>query len=146
VGLSLLAAPGATYPRFGARTPAVGGGTEVYQSGTQDLRFSWGLTLGLTWRGLGSTSQGQAPLALWFPEITVNPTGNLKAFGLGAAVSWSIVKLGGGVLWTRHLVLDRLVNGQGIPNPDFLTTRPSYRSPNLYISLSVFDLPLFSAK
>lgn len=146
LGASLLVAPNATFPRFGARSPATGGGTEVYESGTQDARFNWGITLGFTWRGMSLGSDEKPGVALWLPELTVNPGSDSKSLSAGVGMSFRFLKLGVGMSWIRHSELVDLRVGQTIPNKDFLRVRDTFRSPKLYVSLSVFDWPPFMAK
>jgi hypothetical protein len=67
----------------------------------------------------------------------VNPPGNLRAFGVGVGASWSFVKLGTGVLWSRHTVLDGQRPGDILPDKESLRTTDTYRSPMLYFNLSV---------
>jgi hypothetical protein len=146
LGASLLVAPEASYSKFATRTPETGSGTEIFQSGTQDSRFTWGITLGMAWRAL-SRGEGDRPdVALWLPEITVNPAADTRALGLGAAVSWRFLKLGTGLLWTRHSELEGQSVGESLPNKDFLRTRDTYASPKVYLSLSIFDWPPFGIK
>jgi hypothetical protein len=143
LGLAFLSAPDARFPTFGTRTPATGGGTEIFESGAKDVRFSWGVTLGLTWLGLDQRER--SGVALWLPELVVSPPSDSRAFGLGVAGSWKKVKLGVGSLWVRHQELvDQKVQDR-IANKDFLATRDTYSDPKFYFSLSVFDLPPFVA-
>lgn len=146
LGASFLIAPDGSFSKYGARIAATGGTTEVFESAIQDSRFGWGVTLGFTWRGL-SLGSGQRPaVALWLPELTVNPTGDVKSFAVGGGVSNRFLKLGAGLIWIRHSELVDLTLGQALPNKDFLRVRDTYRSPKLYFSLSVFDWPPFLTK
>ncbi len=135
LGAAVYYAPGARYARYGTRT--VTGGEEIIRRGTEDDRFDWAITLGLAWRGLGANPLGRPTRALWLPEIMVNPTGHLRAFGVGIGASWSFVKLGAGVVWSRHTVLDRQHPSDILPDKESLQTTDSYRSPKLYFNLSV---------
>ncbi len=146
LGASFLVAPNGTFSKFGARTTATGGTTEVFESAIQDSRFSWGVTLGFTWRGLSIGREQRPTMAFWLPELTVNPTGDIKSFAVGGGISTRFLKLGAGLIWIRHSELVDLTLGQTLPNKDFLRVRDSYRSPKLYFSLSVFDWPPFLAK
>lgn len=146
LGASLLVAPHGTFPKFGARSPATGGGTEIYESGTQDARFNWGITLGFTWRGMSLGPDEKPIVALWLPELTVNPGGDSKALSAGVGMSFRFLKLGVGLSWIRHSELVDLTVGQAIPNKDFLRVRDTFRSPKLYVSLSIFDWPPFVAR
>jgi len=141
LGLAFLVAPDARFPTFGTRTPATGGGTEIFESGAKDARFTWGVTLGLTWLGLDQRER--SGVALWLPELIVSPAGDTRAFGLGTAASWKAIKLGVGALWVRHPELVDQNVGDKIPNKDFLATRDTYSPPKFYFSLSVFDVPPF---
>lgn len=145
LGLSALFAPQARYSNFGARAlPQTGAGMEVYETGVRDARFSWGVTLGLTYAALDRRDAGG--FSLWLPELTFNNAGDVKALGVGSAVSFASLKLGTGLLWIRHQELDGLTLGQTIPNVTYLRTNDSYSHPRLYVSLSVFDLAPFSIK
>jgi len=141
LGLGFLAAPDARFPTFGTRTPAAGGGTEIFESGAKDVRFSWGVTLGLTWLGLDQ--RARSGVAVWLPELIVSPPSDSRAFGLGTALSWKSAKLGAGALWVRHPELVDQSVGDKIPNKDFLATHDTYSHPKLYFSLSIFDVPPF---
>jgi hypothetical protein len=135
LGAAVLYAPGARYPRYGTRP--VTGGEEIFRRGTEDDRFDWALTLGLAWRGLGANPLGRPKRALWLPEVMVNPTGHLRAFGVGVGASWSFVKVGTGVLWSRHTLLEGQQTGDVLPDKESLRTGDSYRSPRVYFNLSV---------
>lgn len=139
LGLTFLTAPNARFATYGARaTPA--GPTEVFETGSRDARFTWGLTFGLTWRGLDARER--TGLALWVPELTLGAS-DAKTLGVGTAASWSFLKLGVGALWVRHAALDGLRPGQALPNKDYLRTRETYDGARTYVSLSVFDWPPF---
>jgi hypothetical protein len=114
---------------------------KVVESGTQDSRFTWGLTLGVTWRPVdGRDGSG---FAWWLPELTVNPSSDLKAVGVGTAVSYGILKLGAGALWTKHTSLDGQSVDQLLPDASNLRTQDGYGPPRLYFCLSIFGWPPF---
>jgi hypothetical protein len=140
VGVSMLVAPQARFPTYGART-ANGGGTEVFAQAPKDARFLWGFSFGTMWRVLSRLDEH--PVSLWLPEITISQSNDPKALGLGTALSVGYVKLGGGALWLRHQELVGQQVGQTIPNKDFLQTRDTYRGAKLYLSLTVFGVPPF---
>jgi hypothetical protein len=134
VALAFLAAPKAAYPTFS--TKAAGDSVEIVQSGSQDSRFTYGLSLGFTWRGLdGRDGNG---LAVWLPELTVNPSSDVKAVGAGMAASWGIFKIGTGALWTKHTSLDGQAVGQILAAAGDLRTKEAYGKPRFYLGLSIF--------
>jgi hypothetical protein len=140
LGATMLYAPGATYSRYGTRNP--GDGTaQVYRRGSADERFGYGVTLGVTWRGLGASAEGRPERALWLPEVTVDPRDDVRALGVGAAASWSFVKVGVGVVWIRHRELVGQRVGDIIGGPELLRADRTYRSPKVYLSLGVFGMP-----
>ncbi len=102
VGLALLHSPDSTFPKY--TVTGAGADATVTESGTQDSRLTYGLTLGLTWRG--GDWRSRSGWAVWMPEISINPSSDVKAVGLGVAVSWRVIKIGVGTLWTKHQRLD----------------------------------------
>ena len=104
LGLAMLHSEESEFPKLATR--AAGERFEVIGSDWQDSRFTYGLTLGLTWRFLDWRATDGA--ALWIPEFTINPTSDIRAVGVGIAFSWwKIVKVGTGLLWTKHKAFDR---------------------------------------
>jgi len=142
LALSLLAAPHAKFAAYGAvkKDDAF----QVAQIGTTDARFTYGLTLGMTWRGLdwrrGST------VALWLPELTINPVKEDRTFGIGGALSWRIFKFGAGRVWSRHKDLDGQKPGDVLPDSDSLRVRDAYGKGTLYFNIAVFGWPPFLPK
>jgi hypothetical protein len=96
VGVALVVAPKATYPTY--TIDRSGAQPTVVRTGESDDRFTYGLSLALTPSRLYQ-DQGWS---LWLVDLTLNPSSNLRAVGLGSAVSWNILKLSGGILWTKH--------------------------------------------
>jgi hypothetical protein len=135
VGLAFLVAPDARYSRFG--TTEVGDSVAIVASDEQDSRFTWGLTLSATFPFL---TRGR--MAFW-PEITINPSSDLKAFAVGGAFSYSSFKVGAGMLFTKHSDLVGQELDQHLPSADDLRTRETYGDPKLYLSVSVFSRPPF---
>lgn len=139
LGLSLLAVPRARYAEY----EALKEGDEQYRisrSGRTDSRFDYALTLGLVNRRLDWRRDRN--VALWLPEITINPTEDVKLMALGAAASYRILKLGVGAAWMRHSVLagqavDDVIKSSEVP------MRETYGKPKLYVSLSLIGLPPF---
>lgn len=131
LGLSLLYSPESSFPTFEARETSQG--DQFFESGEQDRQFTYGLVLGVTYRAIDWRDR-KSQLAVWPIELTVNPSDDVKAFGLGTAVSWNMVKLGVGGLWTKHAVT------VGTPP---VKTRDTYGDSKLYISLSIFGWPPF---
>jgi hypothetical protein len=144
LGLSVLAAPRAQYPTYDTRTPATGGNAsvEIYQPGIKDLRFSWGVTLGLAMRPLDWRENNG--FAVWLPELTVGQASNVVEFGIGSALSWGSVKLGGGAIWIQHSELNGQQLGDKVPNKGFLQLHDTYGKGNAYVSLSIFGTPPFT--
>lgn len=140
VGLSLLYAPGAEYDKY-TTVDEEGGGARIGTSGTEDDRIGYGLVLGLGWGDqVGPT---QSPVRVWIPELTINPTDELKTIGLGGGLSFGPVKIGGGWVWNRHTVLDRQRVGDVLDDAAQLRTRETYGGAKPYISLSFVGWPPF---
>lgn len=140
VGIALLYAPGASYPKFGT-VKAAGDSAEIIESGTQNSRITYGLSLGARFQGVGTER-----LSLHFPELTINPSNDVRAIGLGGALSYGVLKIGGGALWTRHAALDGQEVGTRLRDAAFLRTRDRYDPldrPNWYVSFSVVGWPPF---
>lgn len=133
VGLALLYAVDATYPTYGTTTTP---NVSVLQTGTKDYRAMYGLTLGLTYRGIDGRDS-KSGLTWWLPEVTIVPTEDLRAFGIGTAISCGIVKLGVGALWVKHDVLDGVSVGDVLSDAAKFRTKPVFGEAGLYISLSV---------
>jgi hypothetical protein len=141
VGLTFLASTGSSFTNFTAEKDSAGA-YHVAESGHSDQRFTYGLTLALTPRWLDFREKGG--WAVWIPELTVNPSSDVKAVAVGAGVSFfKIVKLGGGLLWTKHKVLDGQSVGDALANDSALKTRDVYGSPHGYIGLSIIGWPPF---
>lgn len=139
-GLTTLYVPQAQFYKYSVRsTGAPGAAPQIYESEFVDNRFSYGISLGLTWHPLLDW-RDRTNWALWLPEISVADAGGPKAFALGTAISYGMVKLGVGAAMIRHQMLDTLGVGQSIPNDKFLKTRDTYGHPLTYISLTVFGL------
>lgn len=144
VGLGLMWAKDARYPQFATKEEIVEEKKKhrIIRSGEQDATWDYGLTLGTTWRGLDWRDDWGG--ALWLPELTVNPSDNVRAMGVGVGFSLlKIVKLGAGVLWTRHTVLDGRSVGDLLDDPAELRVRNSYGKGKLYFSFSLVGWPPF---
>ena len=141
LGASLLVAPNASYSLAGTR--AATGGVEIFENGIKDQRFSWGLTFGVGWRL--STSISARGIRLWVPELTIPASTDVKSLGLGTGLSFGLVKIGAGALWVRHEELLGQRFGQVIPTANDLKKGDVYGRGRLYFSVSVFDVPPFSA-
>ena len=141
VGLSFLVASKAIYPTFGTKMKPDSTFT-VIQSGNLDNRASYGLSLSVGFPRLNPRNHGK--WAFWMPEITVNPADGVKSVGLGFGVSYSVIKLGAGRLWTRHdLLAPENPLGTILPNPEALRTISSFRQSRWYVGLSLIGLPPF---
>jgi hypothetical protein len=76
--------------------------------------------------------------AVWLPELTVNPSSDTRAVGVGFAFSFlRFVKIGGGYLWTRHTALDGQDVDQVLASKDALRTREAYGDPRWYWSFTL---------
>lgn len=139
VGVSLLYAWNARYTRFG--TTPVEGGERIVTTGAEDERVGYGLVLGLAWNDRLGPSTPR--VRLWLPEITFNPTDQLKTIGVGGGVSLGIVKLGGGVVWNRHTKLAGQRVGELLERADLLVREDTYGRPRGYVSLSFMGWPPF---
>jgi hypothetical protein len=137
IGVSLLNVPRAQFDVYGAR--AATGGAEVYTASIRDARFTWGATVGTTWKWLDFRETRR--IAFWLPELTVSAQPDVKGFAVGGGVSLGPVKLGSGVMWIKRVELSGLLNGQTIPSPQYLATRESYGRTLPYVSLSFFGWP-----
>lgn len=139
LGLTFLAAPHANHPKYSASQADTG--FKIVENGSQDSRFTYGLTLGLTYGPLDQrTTSGWA---MWLPELTVNPLDDVKAVGIGAGISYGVVKLGFGRLFTRHTVLDGQRVGDIIQTADELRTRDTFGHGEWYVGISLIGLPPF---
>gem|GEM_PF-5231202 len=133
VGLALTFTPAATFPTYKAeKTGDVYTITELSAEG-QDLRFNYGLVLGVSWLNDGKDELGSA---LWLPEITVNPSEGVKSIGLGLGFSWNVFKAGTGLMWTRQKVLDGKSVNEMIGDAE-IPLRDDYSKGQLYFSFSV---------
>lgn len=141
VGLSLLMSTGSSFPQYAAVKDS-SGIFHVADAGRSDQRFTYGLSLGLTPRWLDHRDHGG--WAVWIPELTVNPSSDVKAVAVGAGFSFfKIVKLGAGFLWTRHKALDGQSVGDALADEKALKTRDAYGSPHGYVGLSIIGWPPF---
>lgn len=147
IGLSIIAAPGAKFYTYATRVPAAGGGgkVEIYQQSVNDARYSWGVTLGLTWRAqlLPLDWRDRFGVAVWLPDLTVGQDGGANEFGIGSAVSFGVFKIGAGTIWIRHSALNGQNVGDLLPNSGFLQTKMTYGAGKTYISISLFGVPPF---
>ena len=89
--------------------------------------------------------------ALWLPELTINPTGDVRSVGLGIGFNVNrLLKVGVGRLWTRHTTLDGQSVGDRLDTAGDLRTKTVYTfSPSwqgLYFGLSVAGWPPFTSK
>jgi hypothetical protein len=134
LGFIALAAPDARFANYGTRE--VGGGVEIYQTGTRDARFNVGGSLAFTWPGLDQ--RDARGFAIWLPEIVLAP-GRNTTVGLGSALSWNYLKVGAGVAWIKYGALEGANVGDVVPDETALQISDAYSSPKLYFSVGVFD-------
>jgi hypothetical protein len=139
VSVSFMWAPGQKYATFGART--AGGVTAVDTAGVSDRTFTYGLTLSTTWRGLDGRDRNR--FTLWIPELTINPTDDVRAVALGAGISYAIIKLGTGLVWTRHATLSGVSIGDPLEKGESPRTRETYGGGGWYVSVAVVGWPPF---
>ncbi len=133
VGLALTFTPAAAFPTYKAeKSGDVYTITELSAEG-QNLRFNYGLVLGVSWLNDGTDELGPA---LWLPEITVNPSEGVKSIGLGLGFSWNVFKVGMGSMWTRRKVLDGKIVNATISDAE-IPLRDEYSTAQFYFSLSV---------
>ena len=142
LGLSFVAVPDGEYPKFGTKT--INDTThKIRTAGSTDARFTYGLVLATTWRFLDWRDK-KFPAAFYLPELTVNPSNDIKAAGIGIGVSLSRVKFGFGYAVTKHSVL---ANGQQLDatlrDPEELSVRDAYGKRKFYWSVSLIGLPPF---
>jgi hypothetical protein len=117
-------------------TQPITGGVQIYESGTQDERFSLGGSFALTWAKLDFRDDHAA--AIWLPELVVT-TGSNHGFGTGAAFSWNAFKLGAGVMWLRHKTLANAKVGDVVADASKMKLNDAYGKGQLYLSLSIID-------
>lgn len=143
LGVSLINVPSARFNVYGARA-ASPSGSEIYASAVRDARFTWGASLGTTWKWLDFRESNN--VAVWIPEFTVSAQSDTRAFGVGGGFSVGPVKIGTGMMWVKRTALSGLTLGQVVPNPQYLLTRESYGKPLAYWSLSLFGWPGIGVK
>jgi len=66
-----------------------------------------------------------------------------RSFGIGVGLSWKAAKISAGVIWIRRIELDGQEVGDFLPDPEFLKTRDTYGSPEIYVGVSVIGWPPF---
>lgn len=135
VGLALLYAPDAVFTTYG--TNDVTGGKQIVDTGTQDKRVNYGLTLSLAWPWIQDWLPSSVRVNL--PDITINPSEDTRALGLGAGLTLGLFKVGSGLLWTKHSALDGQELGDVVST---LKSRDRYGR-SLYFSFSVVGWPPF---
>jgi len=137
VGLSLLKAPSAKFATYVAKEvpKEAGGGFRVAEGDAQDNRIDWGLMLSLAPRWLDW--RDATGFAVYAPTFVVNPSEKVRSFGVGAGVSWKILKLDAGWLWTKHVMLDRLNIDDPLAAKEDLRTVETYGRSRFYVGLSL---------
>ena len=142
VGLSFLVAPEAKHPRHAAKK-LPDGTFEVIENGSTDTRFTSGLTMAITWRFLDWRDRWQA--AVYFPELTANPSEDVKVVAIGTGISWRALKLGIGYAWTKHTFLSRGQQvGDILSDAAELSISEGYGRRKPYVSVSLIGVPGFS--
>lgn len=120
VGVALVLSPASEYATYvvdRSASPPV-----VLRTGSTDARVTYGLSLALTLARFYDEDRG---ISFWPLDVTLNPADNVRAFGIGSALSWNIVKLSMGFLWTKH----EEVQDQGVIE--------TYGHPELYFGLGL---------
>jgi len=132
VGATLLMSQQSRFDRFAsqARPDST---FQVVKSGSQDSRYTYGVSLGFTLRCLNWRESGWA---LWPLVITVNPSDDIKAIGLGSAVSWRPLRLHAGWLFTKHAELDGSKPGD-VQATGNVVTRDTYGDGKFFVGLGV---------
>lgn len=141
LGVSLYHTPTGEFPKYGATT-APNSMKRIFVAGSQDARLLYGITLGFTYRYMDGRER-KYPVALWLPEVFVNPLEQNRALGVGAGVSLSVFKLGVGYGWIKHQQLDGQRLDDLLTDANLLMTRDVYGKPLRYYSLSVTGWPPF---
>ena len=148
VGLTFTASAASVFPTFGTAEvvpDAEGGGHQVVTVSQQDARFLFLLNLSLTWPFLEFRPQiGRfAPrVAVWVPELLINPGDDVKSFGIGAGLSIGSLSLNAGYRWTKHEALDGVALGQVIQEGAF-QTRQTYGGARFFWGVSLRGWPPF---
>ena len=142
LGLAFVAVPDGEFPKFGVKT--VNDTTHTIRTaGSTDARFTYGLVLATTWRLLDARDT-KYRFAVYLPELTVNPSDDVKAAAIGLGFSISKVKFGFGYAVTKHSIL---TNGQSlgtiVRDPEEISTRDGYGKRKFYWSVSLIGLPPF---
>ena len=142
LGLALLYANKATYPTFSTSAiPDAGDSVLVVRTGDEDRRINYGLSLGLSYWKLNPPDKRWA---VWLPELTINPLDEIRSVGIGVGVSYSVVKLGVGLIWTRHeLASSDTPEGSRLANADAFKTESTFGKGKVYVSISLIGLPPF---
>jgi hypothetical protein len=130
-GVALLAVPTARYPTFASP------GGVVARAGSTDQRLTWALSLGLSYPALDGRGRGGP--TLWLPQFIVAPAADQgPTFGLGAAVSWKVVRVGLGAAWVRSEKLSAPQLGSTLAPGATITTVKSYDlMPKLYLDVGL---------
>lgn len=143
LGLSFILSPDSQFPEYGLKR-TLDSREEIIESGTlRDYRFTWGITVGLTYSFLDY--QDTRGFTVWVPELTINPGNDVRAVALGAGVSFlDVLKLSSGVIWSKHQQTVGNVVGDIIDSPQEFRVTDTFGFPDSgkwYVSLSVFIRP-----
>jgi hypothetical protein len=139
VGLSLTYSPKSRFATFGTR-PAPADSADIVAPGLEDRRFGWALSLSLT--PFGEALDRKLPTP-WL-DFSINPSDAVRSLGLGVSFSSSFLKLGTGVLWTKHTELDGQSVTQRLETASDLRTRQTYGAAKWYVGLSLIGVPPFA--
>ena len=104
-----------------------------------DQRFGWALSLSLT--PFGGLLDRNQPTP-WL-DLSVNPSDDVRGLGVGGAVSLRFIKVGTGLLWTKHIELNGQHVGQRLGTESDLRTRQTYGRGHWYLSVSLIGIPPF---
>lgn len=142
VGLSLVHAPRAVYSDY----EAVEVGSDVLVSDIAEVNrtFTYTLDLALTTRGLDRRDHGGVT---WWPLVlSLNPSDEVRAVGIGTGLSASLFRVGLGLLWTRNEQLpDGVEVGDTVTASSLFRTQEAYfEDPaRVYFSIAITGWPPF---
>ncbi len=143
LGLSFILSPDSQFAEYGLKQ-TLDGREEIIESGTvRDFRFTWGITVGLTYSFLDY--QDTRGFTVWVPELTINPGNDVRAVALGTGVSFlDVLKVSGGMIWSKHQEPIGVGLGDIVDTPQEFRVSDTFGFPDSgkwFLSLSVFIRP-----
>jgi hypothetical protein len=143
VGLMFLRAPEAKYPVYSAKQRPDTTLFDIVALDSTDRRFNYALTLSVAVRpALGGKDMRRTHWALHLPELLAG-TGDVKQVGYGAGVSWRFLKVGAGLVWTKHTTLAGQHLGQVLRSAAELSQKDGWGKGKRYVSFSIVGVPPF---